>query len=41
MPKTDGFKGVQRRFIDGVTYDAASNDYLAKFKIGLKAADKV
>ena len=42
VPKTDGFKGVQSGFIDGVTYDGRKpNDYLAKFKIGLKAADKV
>ncbi|MGE0097787.1 MAG: CmpA/NrtA family ABC transporter substrate-binding protein [Hydrogenophaga sp.] len=42
VPKTDGFKGVQAGFIDGVTYDGRKpNDYLNKFKIGLKAADKV
>ncbi|MDT4886214.1 hypothetical protein FQZ97_1225370 [compost metagenome] len=42
LPKTDGFKGVQTGFIDGVTYDGRKpNDYLNKFKIGLKAADKV
>jgi nitrate/nitrite transport system substrate-binding protein len=39
--KTDGFKGVQAGFIDGLTYDGRKpNDYLAKFKIGLKATDK-
>jgi len=42
VPKTDGFKGVQGGFIDGVSYDGRKpNDYLAKFKIGLKANDKV
>ena len=42
LPKTDGFKGVQTGFIDGVDYDGRKpNDYLNKFKIGLKAADKV
>jgi nitrate/nitrite transport system substrate-binding protein len=41
LPKTDGFKGVQTGFIDGVDYDGRKpNDYLAKFKIGLKASDK-
>jgi nitrate/nitrite transport system substrate-binding protein len=40
--KTDGFKGVQDGFIDGMTFDGKKpNDYLAKFKIGLKAKDKV
>ncbi len=29
-------------FIDGIDYDGRKpNDYLSKFKIGLKAADKV
>jgi nitrate/nitrite transport system substrate-binding protein len=42
FPKTDGFKGVQDGFIDGISYDGRKpNDYLAKFKIGLKAKDKV
>jgi nitrate/nitrite transport system substrate-binding protein len=42
LPKTDGFKGVQTGFIDGVDYDGRKpNDYLNKFKIGLKPADKV
>ncbi|MEY8876104.1 MAG: ABC transporter substrate-binding protein, partial [Leptothrix sp. (in: b-proteobacteria)] len=42
FPKTDGFKGVQEGFIDGISYDGRKpNDYLAKFKIGLKAKDKV
>jgi nitrate/nitrite transport system substrate-binding protein len=40
--KTDGFKGVQDGFIDGITYDGRKpNDYLNKFKIGLKASDAV
>lgn len=42
FPKTDGFKGAQDGFIDGIVYDGRKpNDYLSKFKIGLKAADKV
>jgi len=42
FPKTDGYKGAQDGFIDGVTYDGRKpNDYLSKFKIGLKASDKV
>ncbi len=41
FPKTDGFKGAQDGFIDGVVYDGRKpNDYLAKFRIGLKAGDK-
>jgi nitrate/nitrite transport system substrate-binding protein len=41
FPKTDGFKGPQSGFIDGVVYDGRKpNDYLNKFRIGLKAADK-
>jgi nitrate/nitrite transport system substrate-binding protein len=41
FPKTDGFKDKQGGFIDGVVYDARKpNDYLNKFRIGLKAADK-
>jgi nitrate/nitrite transport system substrate-binding protein len=41
FPKTDGFKGPQSGFIDGVVYDGKKpNDYLNKFRIGLKAADK-
>ena len=40
--KTDGFKGAQDGFIDGIAYDGRKpNDYLNKFKIGLKAADAV
>jgi nitrate/nitrite transport system substrate-binding protein len=42
FPKTDGFKGPQDGFIDGIVYDGRKpNDYLNKFKIGLKAADAV
>jgi len=34
--KSDGFRGEQSGFIDGVRYDAKKpNDYLKKFKIGL------
>ena len=40
--KSDGFKGVQEGFIDGIAYDGRKpNEYLAKFKIGLKQADTV
>ena len=36
--KSDGFKGPQDGFIDGLVFDGRKpNDYLAKFKIGLKA----
>ena len=39
---SDGFKGVQEGFIDGIAYDGHKpNEYLAKFKIGLKQADTV
>jgi len=42
LPKTDGFKPVDNGFIDGVAYDGKKpNAYLSKFKIGLKADDKV
>jgi nitrate/nitrite transport system substrate-binding protein len=38
--KTDGFKGAQDGFIDGIVFDGRKpNDYLGKFKIGLKAND--
>ncbi|MBU1441797.1 MAG: ABC transporter substrate-binding protein [Gammaproteobacteria bacterium] len=38
--KSDGFKGPQDGFIDGIVYDGRKpNDYLGKFKIGLKAKD--
>lgn len=42
VPETDGFKGVQTGFIDGVAYDGrAPNAYLAKFAIGLKQGQRV
>lgn len=41
FPKTDGFKGPQDGFIDGVVYDGRKpNEYLSKFRIGLKANDR-
>jgi len=40
--KEDGFRAPQTHFIDGITYDGHKpNDYLKKFKIGLKGKDKV
>jgi len=40
--KSDGYRGEQSGFIDGIKFDAKKpNDYLGKFKIGLKGADKV
>ncbi|MBA4176941.1 MAG: nitrate ABC transporter substrate-binding protein [Leptothrix sp. (in: Bacteria)] len=40
--KSDGFKGPQDGFIDGVVYDGRKpNEYLGKFKIGLKAKEAV
>jgi len=42
VPKTDGFKGTQDGFIDGIVYDGRKpNEYLEKFKIGLKKSDAV
>jgi nitrate/nitrite transport system substrate-binding protein len=42
VPETDGFKGDQTGFIDGLTYNGkAPNAYLASFPIGLKAGQKV
>jgi nitrate/nitrite transport system substrate-binding protein len=42
FPKTDGFGAGQSGFIDGVTFDAKKpNDYLNKFKIGLKGNQKI
>ena len=39
--KETGFKGVQTGFIDGVVYDGRKpNEYLNKFKIGLKRDDQ-
>ena len=38
--KSDGFRGPQDGFIDGIVFDAKKpNDYLGKFKIGLKGND--
>jgi nitrate/nitrite transport system substrate-binding protein len=38
----DGFKDPQSEFIDGVTYDGTKpNEYINKFKVGLKQGDKV
>ena len=38
----DGFRNPQTHFIDGITYDGKKpNDYLKKFKIGLKGKDSV
>ena len=40
--KETGYRKPQTQFIDGVTYDGTKpNDYLKKFKIGLKGADKM
>ena len=37
-----GFKAPQKGFIDGITYDGTKpNEYLKKFEIGLKGADKI
>lgn len=37
-----GFRAPQTHFIDGITYDGRKpNDYLTKFPIGLKGADKI
>jgi len=42
IPETDGYKGEQSGFIDGITYDGKQpNGYLAKFSIGLKTGEKV
>jgi len=39
---TDGYRGVQGGFIDGVSFDAKKpNEYLKKFRIGLKGDDRV
>ncbi|MGB0733200.1 MAG: ABC transporter substrate-binding protein, partial [Pontibacterium sp.] len=38
----DGYREPQTHFIDGITYDGKKpNDYLTKFKIGLKGDDKI
>jgi len=40
--KETGFKAPQSEFIDGITYDGTKpNEYLSKFKIGLRGADVV
>ncbi|MGD9664767.1 MAG: CmpA/NrtA family ABC transporter substrate-binding protein [Novosphingobium sp.] len=42
VPETDGFRGEQGGFLDGVTYDGKQpNAYLAKLKIGLKQGQTV
>ncbi|MEO0464428.1 MAG: CmpA/NrtA family ABC transporter substrate-binding protein [Pseudomonadota bacterium] len=42
VPETDGYRGEQQGFIDGITYDGSKpNDYLAKFPIGLKTGQSV
>ncbi|MEM9656400.1 MAG: CmpA/NrtA family ABC transporter substrate-binding protein [Actinomycetota bacterium] len=42
VPDTDGFKGPQDDFIDGVVYDGSiPNDYLESLPIGLKAGQTV
>lgn len=39
---SDGFKGPQDGFIDGIVYDGRKpNEYLGQFRIGLKEADAV
>jgi nitrate/nitrite transport system substrate-binding protein len=38
----DGYRDPQTDFIDGITYDGKKpNDYLSKFKIGLKGDDQI
>jgi nitrate/nitrite transport system substrate-binding protein len=40
--KEDGFRAPQTHFIDGITYNGKQpNDYLKKFKIGLKGKEKI
>jgi nitrate/nitrite transport system substrate-binding protein len=40
--ETDGFHDTQDGFIDGITFNAKQpNEYLGKFKIGLKGSDTV
>ncbi|MEL7188415.1 MAG: CmpA/NrtA family ABC transporter substrate-binding protein [Pseudomonadota bacterium] len=42
VPETDGYRGEQQGFIDGVTYDGSKpNEYLSKFSIGLKQGQSV
>ncbi|HUF97194.1 MAG TPA: CmpA/NrtA family ABC transporter substrate-binding protein [Ilumatobacter sp.] len=42
VPETDGYRGVQDGFIDGITFDGSQpNAYLASFDIGLKEGQTV
>ena len=42
VPETDGFRGPQGGFIDGMTYDGRKpNAYIAGFRIGLKKGQTV
>lgn len=42
VPETDGYRGEQTGFIDGISYDGSKpNAYLAKFPIGLKQGQSV
>lgn len=42
VPETDGFRGPQSGFIDGITFNGQQpNAYLAKFNIGLKQGQRV
>jgi len=42
VPETDGFRGPQGGFIDGITYDGKKpNEYLGKLAIGLKQGQRV
>ncbi|WP_082922514.1 CmpA/NrtA family ABC transporter substrate-binding protein [Croceicoccus mobilis] len=42
VPETDGYRGEQSGFIDGITFDGSQpNAYLAKFPIGLKEGQTV
>ncbi|MDY7097705.1 MAG: CmpA/NrtA family ABC transporter substrate-binding protein [Pseudomonadota bacterium] len=42
VPETDGYRGEQSGFIDGITFDGSKpNAYLAKFPIGLKQGQSV
>ncbi len=42
FPNEDGFKSPQKHFIDDIVYNGKKpNDYLKKFKIGLKGKDTI
>lgn len=42
VPETDGYRGEQGGFIDGIIYDGRKpNEYLTKFRIGLKNGQRV